>query len=225
MRLGDLAKANAIKKQLPFFTLTGNYHTVRQSHSLIRYNPVITIDVDDLEDGRIEGVRQALASDPDVLAFFLTPKRHGFKIFLYLRTEYARRLRQTAFSVPVITYSELEKHHSLMYEMCIRDRTSPYQYVLSCRWKEDFLPTDRSSFYRMLSHADFYTYFARLHDAYSRFDYMEDALLNYSGTPMEKLCGFLEVSAKSPQKKLNMFLRWMICLLYTSSIVFLELPH
>ena len=116
MRLGDLAKANAIKKQLPFFTLTGNYHTVRQSHSLIRYNPVITIDVDDLEDGRIEGVRQALASDPDVLAFFLTPKRHGFKIFLYLRTEYARRLRQTAFSVPVITYSELEKHHSLMYE-------------------------------------------------------------------------------------------------------------
>ena len=116
LRLGDLAKANAIKKQLPFFTLTGNYHTVRQSHSLIRYNPVITIDVDDLEDGRIEGVRQALASDPDVLAFLLTPKRHGFKIFLYLRTEYARRLRQTAFSVPVITYSELEKHHSLMYE-------------------------------------------------------------------------------------------------------------
>ena len=116
LRLGDLAKANAIKKQLPFFTLTGNYHTVRQSHSLIRYNPAITIDVDDLEDGRIEGVRQALASDPDVLAFFLTPKRHGFKIFLYLRTEYARRLRQTAFSVPVITYSELEKHHSLMYE-------------------------------------------------------------------------------------------------------------
>lgn len=28
--------------------------------------------------------------------------------------------------------------------------------------------------------------------------------------PMERLCAFLEVSAKSPQKKLNMFLRWMI---------------
>ena len=39
---------------------------------------------------------------------------------------------------------------------------SPYRYVLSCRWKEDFLPTDRSSFYRMLSHADFYTYFVGL---------------------------------------------------------------
>ena len=32
----------------------------------------------------------------------------------------------------------------------------------------------------------------------------------YPGIPMEKLCAFLEVSAKSPQKKLNMFLRWMI---------------
>ena len=52
---------------------------------------------------------------------------------------------------------------------------SPYRYVLSCRWKEDFLPTDRSSFYRMLSHADFYTYFARLHAAYTRFDSLEDA--------------------------------------------------
>lgn len=116
LRLGNLTKANAIKKQLPFFTLTGNYQTLRQPHSLIRYNPVITIDVDDLEDDQIESVRQSLAVDPDVLAFFLTPKRHGFKIFVYLRTEYARRLRQTTFSVPVITYTDLEKHHSLMYE-------------------------------------------------------------------------------------------------------------
>ena len=62
----------------------------------------------------------------------------------------------------------------------------------------------------MLSHADFYTYFARLYAAYTRFDSLEDALSVYPGTPMEKLCAFLEVSAKSPQKKLNMFLRWMI---------------
>ena len=59
--------------------------------------------------------------------------------------------------------------------------TSPYRYVLSCRWKEDFLPTDRSSFYRMLSHADFYTYFARLHAAYTRFDSLEDGLVGLSG--------------------------------------------
>mgnify|MGYP007106910338 CR=1 FL=1 len=34
LRLGDLSKANAIKKQLPFFTLTGNYSALRQPYSL-----------------------------------------------------------------------------------------------------------------------------------------------------------------------------------------------
>lgn len=95
-------------------------------------------------------------------------------------------------------------------ELHTRMGASPYIYVMSRDWERDFPLTERSSFYRMLSHADFYTYFARLQDAYSRFDSLEDALLNYPGTPMEKLCAFLEVSAKSPQKKLNMFLRWMI---------------
>lgn len=87
---------------------------------------------------------------------------------------------------------------------------SPHWYVLSRRWTQDFLPTNRNSFYRMLSYADFYGFFARLYDAYSCFGSLEDALLQYSGIPMERLCAFLEVSAKSPQKKLNMFLRWMI---------------
>ena len=116
LRLGDLAKANAVKKQLPFFTLTGNYSSLRQAHSLLRYNPVITIDVDGLADDRVDAVRRLLEADADVVACFLTPKRHGFKIFLYLRTAYARRLRKTTFSVPVITYAELENHHALMYE-------------------------------------------------------------------------------------------------------------
>lgn len=88
--------------------------------------------------------------------------------------------------------------------------TSPYKYVLSYRWETDFPSTNRSSFYRMLSYADFNSYFKRLHAAYSAFSSLEDALAAYNGSPMEKLCAFLDVSAKSPQKKLNMFLRWMI---------------
>lgn len=95
-------------------------------------------------------------------------------------------------------------------ELHARMGASPYMYVMSREWEEDFPSNERSSFYRMLSHADFHTYFSRLYDAYSHFPCLEDALLNYPGTPMEKLCAFLEVSAKSPQKKLNMFLRWMI---------------
>lgn len=88
---------------------------------------------------------------------------------------------------------------------------SPYQYVLSCQWEKDFPSGATNSFYRMLSYADFYGYFRRLYIAYTQFESLEEALMLYPGIPMEKLCAFLEVSAKSPQKKLNMFLRWMIC--------------
>ena len=87
---------------------------------------------------------------------------------------------------------------------------SPYQYVLSCQWEKDFPSGATNSFYRMLSYADFYGYFRRLYIAYTQFVSVEVGLLLYPGIPMEKLCAFLEVSAKSPQKKLNMFLRWMI---------------
>lgn len=95
-------------------------------------------------------------------------------------------------------------------ELHARMGDSPYQYVLSCRWKADFPAEEKRSFYRMLSYADFHTYFERLHAAYSCFDTLEEALHPYPGLPMEKLCRFLDVSAKNPQKKLNMFLRWMI---------------
>lgn len=95
-------------------------------------------------------------------------------------------------------------------ELHERMEGSPYQYVLSGRWKTDFPVDKNNSFYRMLSYADFYGYFQRLHTAYLQYESLEDALSDYPGIPMEKLCAFLEVSAKSPQKKLNMFLRWMI---------------
>ena len=87
---------------------------------------------------------------------------------------------------------------------------SPYQYVLSCQWEKDFPSGATNSFYRMLSYADFYGYFRRLYIAYTQFESLEEALMLYPGIPMEKLCALLEVSSKSPQKKLNMFLRWMI---------------
>lgn len=87
---------------------------------------------------------------------------------------------------------------------------SPYAYVLSRRWEEDFSATDGRSFYRMLSHADFYAYFRKLHEVYSRYATLEEALHAYDGVPMERLCALLGVSARNPQKKLNMFLRWMV---------------
>ena len=89
-------------------------------------------------------------------------------------------------------------------------RDSPYRYVMSRQWEKDFPVEVTRSFYRMLSYADFHGYFQRLYKSYSEYESLEDALNRYTGIPMERLCSFLEVSSKSPQKKLNMFLRWMI---------------
>lgn len=87
---------------------------------------------------------------------------------------------------------------------------SPYAYVCSEEWKIDFPVGCTRSFYRMIPYSAFRLYLEKLHEAYSRYDSLEDALHEYAGTPMERLCTFLGVSTNSPQKKLNMFLRWMI---------------
>lgn len=84
---------------------------------------------------------------------------------------------------------------------------SPLEYILSGKWRDDFCADDKSSFYRMVSHSDFRFYFEKLYSVYSEGKTLEDRLLEYAGTPMQKLCAFLEVSDRSPQKKLNMFLR------------------
>ena len=87
---------------------------------------------------------------------------------------------------------------------------APLSYVLSRQWASDFGKDDMTSFYRMVSHAAFREYFERLYEVYNSGYSLEDWLMQYDGSPMQKLCAFLGVSDRSPQKKLNMFLRWMI---------------
>ncbi len=85
----------------------------------------------------------------------------------------------------------------------------PLQYVLSGQWKTDFCGEE--SFYRTVSKNRMAQMFDWLYTVYSKYTSMEDALLHEAqGTPMQRLCCLLGVSHKAPQKKLNMFLRWMI---------------
>ncbi|MDE5678196.1 TIGR02757 family protein [Phocaeicola sp.] len=85
----------------------------------------------------------------------------------------------------------------------------PLQYVLSEKWKTDFYGEE--SFYRTISKNKMAQLFYWLYAIYNRYDSMEEALLGETdGIPMQRLCRLLGVSDKTPQKKLNMFLRWMI---------------
>lgn len=94
--------------------------------------------------------------------------------------------------------------------LCEMMGDSPTEYILRRRFERDFPQTEKSSFYRMVSYSDFRGYMEKLHCVYSDSKSLETCLESFTGTPMEKLCAFWGVSAKSPQKKLNMFLRWMV---------------
>ncbi|MEL5892871.1 VapE domain-containing protein [Bacteroides sp. GD17] len=113
---GMKKEAEKLKRTLPYLSLTANYEKERLPYSIAGYNPVITIDIDGLKTEQIKAVRKLLEADPDILAAFLSPKQHGFKVFVYLRTAYACKLRETTFSTREIGYTELEKYHAQMYE-------------------------------------------------------------------------------------------------------------
>jgi AraC family transcriptional regulator, transcriptional activator of pobA len=67
------------------------------------------------------------------------------------------------------------------------------------------------SFFRTVSKNRMAQLFHWLYTIYDRYESMENALLcETDGTPMQRLCRLFGVSDKAPQKKLNMFLRWMI---------------
>lgn len=86
----------------------------------------------------------------------------------------------------------------------------PAEYIGEGRFEADFRNGDDSSFYRMISHEKFREVLCRLRDAYNTCDSLEDYLGRYEGTAMERMCAFLGVSASGPQKKINMYLRWMV---------------
>lgn len=89
-------------------------------------------------------------------------------------------------------------------------RQNPYQYLLSENWQKDFLRNRKDSFYRTISFAQMNHYLSLLWQTYKEYDDLESRLSMETGTPMHCICRWMGVSEQSPQKKLNMFLRWMI---------------
>lgn len=111
---GKTEEANNVKKQLPFRTVTANYRERRLAYGIVRYNPVITLDIDDLDESRLSPMRSAINDAPDTLGSFLSPKRHGYKLFVFRQTEYAHRLRQELLQGE-IGYERLEEIHLKLY--------------------------------------------------------------------------------------------------------------
>lgn len=114
---GDLLKAERIKRQLPFFTLMANYAECRLPHSLTRYNDLILLDFDNMPPTDIPYLRQLTQSDPNTIGCALSPRRHGLKVLVRLRTPEARALRASFKTAATATYAQLEHYHKQMYTL------------------------------------------------------------------------------------------------------------
>ena len=114
---GKVEEANNVKKQLPFYTVTAGYKEKRQAYSILWYSHVIVLDIDDQSEEKLEILREKINEDPNTVGSFLTPKGHGFKIFVFLRTQYALTLREI-FSTGEMDFATLEKYHRMMYDTC-----------------------------------------------------------------------------------------------------------
>lgn len=113
---GKLEEANNAKRQLPFFTITTNYHLKRLPESISAYNDLITIDIDNLSDEQVSSLRPLIEKDKATIGCFLTVKRHGFKIIAYLVNPHTQQWRETYLQAETITYDNLERYHNMIYE-------------------------------------------------------------------------------------------------------------
>ena len=86
----------------------------------------------------------------------------------------------------------------------------PSQYVLSEKWKDDFKECTQT-FYRTFKNSDLAVMFHFLLTIYRESDSLETWIIQESrGLPIETLLYGLGMGKTSAQKKLNMFMRWMV---------------
>lgn len=117
METGDTAKADRMKKQLPYYTVTATYAMERLAYSLVTYQDILILDCDDMPAEKIPGYRQLVNDCPDTLGDFISPRMHGLKIFVYLTGEEPEALRAELNALGTIDLPTLERYHHRMYAL------------------------------------------------------------------------------------------------------------
>jgi hypothetical protein len=80
-------EANELKKQLPAFTASGEFHKERIKEKIIQYNQLVMLDIDDLESDQIETLRQLTNENSYTYCSFLSPSGYGLKICVKVDSE------------------------------------------------------------------------------------------------------------------------------------------
>lgn len=120
MEAGDTKKADHMKKQLPYYSVTSLYGAERLAYSLIAYQDIITLDCDEMPAEKIPAFRLLVNDCPDTLGDFISPRRHGLKIFVYLTGDEPEALRAELNAMGVVDIATLERYHHRMYDLARR---------------------------------------------------------------------------------------------------------
>lgn len=129
MEEGDTAKAERMKKQLPYHTITTTYTKERLAYSLATYQDIITLDCDDMAAEKLPEYRQLVNDCPDTLGNFISPRMHGLKIFVYLTGKEAEALRAELNALGTVDFPTLERYHHRMYTLA----SSKYEKLLNTK--------------------------------------------------------------------------------------------
>lgn len=118
---GETEKAERMKKQLPFHTITSVYTDERLAYSMAAYQDIITLDCDEMPVEDLPMFRQLTNECPDTLGDFASPRMHGLKIFVYLTGSEAEALRAELNALGTVDLPTLERYHHRMYALaCAR---------------------------------------------------------------------------------------------------------
>ena len=129
MDAGETVKADHMKKQLPYCTITATYAKERLAYSLDTYQDIITLDCDDMPAEKIPEFRQLVNDCPDTLGSFVSPRMHGLKIFVYLTGNEAEALRAELNALGTVDFLTLERYHHRMYALA----SSQYEKLLNTK--------------------------------------------------------------------------------------------
>lgn len=129
MDAGETVKADHMKKQLPYCTITATYAKERLAYSLDTYQDIITLDCDDMPAEKIPEFRQLVNDCPDTLGSFVSPRMHGLKIFVYLTGNEAEALRTELNALGTIDFLTLERYHHRIYALA----SSQYEKLLNTK--------------------------------------------------------------------------------------------
>lgn len=117
MEEGNEQRAERVKRQLPYFTLTAVYAERRLPYSLTVYQDARILDFDEMPREDIERLRRIAEADEATLACALSPRRHGLKLVVSLKSEEALRTRAALEAKGTATYAELERYHKRRFEL------------------------------------------------------------------------------------------------------------